>query len=93
MDLNNLKLFKHLYQPIYDIIIVNNERYTQTYHQILINYSTLSDKSKQGISALFTTHTNESTMMIIALLLIVILILLLKCEYSISSIYYNIYLD
>ena len=61
MDLNNLKLFKHLYQPIYDIIIANNERYTQTYHQILINYSTLSEKSKKEISALFTTHTNEST--------------------------------
>ena len=52
MDLNNLKLFKHLYQPIYDIIIANNERYTQTYHQILINYSTLSEKSKKEISAL-----------------------------------------
>ena len=62
MDLNNLKLFKHLYQPIYDIIIANNERYTQTYHQILINYSTLSEKSKKEISALFsTTDTNEST--------------------------------
>ena len=61
MDLNNLKLFKHLYQPIYNIIIANNERYTQTYHQILINYSTLSEKSKKDISALFTTHTKEST--------------------------------
>ena len=61
MDLNNLKLFKHLYQPIYDIIIANNERYTQTYHQILINYSTLSEKSKKEISTLFTTHTKEST--------------------------------
>ena len=61
MDLNNLKLFKHLYQPIYNIIIANNERYTQTYHQILINYSTLTEKSKKEISALFTTHTKEST--------------------------------
>ncbi len=62
MDLlNNNKLFKHLYQHIYDIIIANNEAYTQTYHQILINYSTLSEKSKREISALFTTDTNEST--------------------------------
>ena len=61
MDLNNIKLY-NLYQPIYNIIIANNERYTQTYHQILINYSTLSEKSKKEISALFsTTDTNEST--------------------------------
>ena len=61
MDLNNIKLFKHLYQQIYNIIIANNERYTQTYHQILINYSTLTEKSKKEISALFTTNTNETT--------------------------------
>ena len=61
MDLNNLKLFKHLYQQIYDIIIANKEQYTQTYHQILINYSTLSEKSKTEISALFTTQTTETT--------------------------------
>ena len=61
MDLNNLKLFKHLYQQIYDIIIANKEQYTQTYHQILINYSTLSEKSKKEIQALFTTETTETT--------------------------------
>ena len=61
MDLNNLKLFKHLYQQIYDIIIANKEQYTQTYHQILINYSTLSEKSKTEISALFTTNTDKTT--------------------------------
>ena len=60
MDLNNIKLY-NLYQPIYDIIIANNELYTKRYYDILTNYSTLSDKSKQEISALFTTHTNEST--------------------------------
>ena len=61
MDLNNIKLFKHLYQPIYDIIIANKEQYTQTYHQILINYSTLTEKSKKEIQALFTTKTIETT--------------------------------
>ncbi len=61
MDLNNNKLFKHLYQHIYNIIINNNEAYTQTYHQILINYSTLSEKSKREIQALFTTQTDETT--------------------------------
>ena len=61
MDLNNIKLFKHLYQQIYEIIIANNERYTQTYYQILINYSTLSNKSKQEIQALFTRDTHETT--------------------------------
>ena len=60
MDLNNIKLY-NLYQPIYDIIIRNNELYTKRYYDILINYSTLSEKSKKEISALFTTHTNEST--------------------------------
>ena len=60
MDLNNIKLY-NLYQPIYDIIIANNELYTKRYYDILINYSTLSEKSKKEISALFTTHTNEST--------------------------------
>ena len=61
MDLNNNKLFKHLYQHIYNIIIANNEQYTQTYHQILINYSTLSEKSKTEIQSLITTHTEETT--------------------------------
>ena len=61
MDLNNNKLFKHLYQHIYNIIINNNEAYTQTYHQILINYSTLSEKSKREIQAFFTTQTDETT--------------------------------
>ena len=61
MDLNNNKLFKHLYQHIYNIIINNNEAYTQTYHQILINYSTLSEKSKTEIQSLITTHTEETT--------------------------------
>ena len=61
MDLlNNIKLY-NLYQPIYDIIIANNELYTKRYYDILINYSTLSNKSKQEIQALFTTDTNEST--------------------------------
>ena len=61
MDLNNIKLY-NLYQPIYDIIIRNNELYTKRYYDILINYSTLSEKSKKEISALFsTTDTNEST--------------------------------
>ena len=60
MDLNNIKLY-NLYQPIYDIIIRNNELYTKRYYDILINYSTLSEKSKKEISALFTTHTKEST--------------------------------
>ena len=61
MDLNNIKLY-NLYQPIYDIIIANNELYTKRYYDILINYSTLSEKSKKEISALFsTTDTNEST--------------------------------
>ena len=60
MDLNNIKLY-NLYQPIYDIIIRNNELYTKRYYDILINYSTLSEKSKKEISTLFTTHTKEST--------------------------------
>ena len=61
MDLNNIKLY-NLYQPIYDIIIRNNELYTKRYYDILINYSTLTEKSKKEISALFsTTDTNEST--------------------------------
>ena len=60
MDLNNIKLY-NLYQPIYDIIIRNNELYTKRYYDILINYSTLTEKSKKEISALFTTHTKEST--------------------------------
>ena len=60
MNSHNIKLY-NLYQPIYDIIIANNELYTKRYYDILINYSTLSDKSKQEIIALFTTHTNEST--------------------------------
>ena len=61
MDLNNIKLY-NLYQPIYDIIIRNNELYTKRYYDILINYSTLSEKTKKEISALFsTTDTNEST--------------------------------
>ena len=60
MNSHNIKLY-NLYQPIYDIIIANNELYTKRYYDILINYSTLSEKSKKEISALFTTHTKEST--------------------------------
>ena len=60
MNSHNIKLY-NLYQPIYDIIIANNELYTKRYYDILINYSTLSEKSKKEISTLFTTHTKEST--------------------------------
>ena len=60
MNSHNIKLY-NLYQPIYDIIIRNNELYTKRYYDILINYSTLTEKSKKEISALFTTHTKEST--------------------------------
>ena len=60
MNSHNIKLY-NLYQPIYDIIIANNELYTKRYYDILINYSTLTEKSKKEISALFTTHINEST--------------------------------
>ena len=60
MNSHNIKLY-NLYQPIYDIIIRNNELYTKRYYDILINYSTLTEKSKKEISALFTTHINEST--------------------------------
>ena len=60
MDLNNIKLY-NLYQPIYDIIIANNEAYTKRYFDILINYSTLSEKSKREINALITTASNETT--------------------------------
>ena len=60
MNSHNIKLH-NLYQPIYDIIIANNELYTKRYYDILINYSTLSNKSKQEIQALFTTHTDKTT--------------------------------
>ena len=60
MNSHNIK-FYNIYQPIYDIIIANNELYTKRYYYILINYSTLTEKSKKEISALFTTHINEST--------------------------------
>lgn len=60
MNLDNIKLY-NLYQPIYDIIIRNNELYTKRYYDILINYSTLSEKSKKEIQALFTTETTETT--------------------------------
>ena len=60
MNSHNIKLY-NLYQPIYDIIIRNNELYTKRYYDILINYSTLTEKSKKEISTLFTTHTKEST--------------------------------
>ena len=61
MDLNNIIKLYNLYQPIYDIIIKNNEPYTKRYFDILINYSTLSEKSKREIQALFTTQTDETT--------------------------------
>ena len=60
MNSHKIKLY-NLYQPIYDIIIRNNELYTKRYYDILINYSTLSDKSKKEIQALFTTETTETT--------------------------------
>ena len=60
MDLSNIKLY-NLYQPIYDIIIANNEQYTKRYFDILINYSTLTETSKREIQALFTTQTDETT--------------------------------
>ena len=60
MNLDNIKLY-NLYQPIYDIIIRNNELYTKRYYDILINYSTLSEKSKKEIQALFTTETTQTT--------------------------------
>ena len=60
MNSHNIKLY-NLYQPIYDIIIRNNELYTKRYYDILINYSTLSEKSKKEIQALFTTETTETT--------------------------------
>ena len=60
MNSHNIKLH-NLYQPIYDIIIRNNELYTKWYYDILINYSTLSEKSKKEIQALFTTETTETT--------------------------------
>ena len=60
MNSHNIKLY-NLYQPIYDIIIRNNELYTKRYYDILINYSTLTEKSKREIQALFTTQTTETT--------------------------------
>ena len=60
MNSDNIKLY-NLYQPIYDIIIRNNELYTKRYYDILINYSTLTEKSKREIQALFTTQTTETT--------------------------------
>ena len=60
MDLSNIRLY-NLYQPIYDIKIKNNEPYTKRYFDILINYSTLSEKSKREIHALITTASNETT--------------------------------
>ena len=60
MDLSNIRLY-NLYQPIYDIIIKNNEPYTKRYFDILINYSTLTETSKREIHALITTASNEST--------------------------------
>ena len=60
MNSHNIKLY-NLYQQIYDIIIRNNELYTKRYYDILINYSTLTEKSKREIQALFTTQTTETT--------------------------------
>jgi hypothetical protein len=60
LNLNDYKTYKHLAQPIYNILVKNNIKFTITNTHLLCNYSTLDEKTKNEINKLFTNNNDNN---------------------------------